>query len=127
MFIRTDLLICIRNIYQVEKFFYMKTTKDTCEKPLLLFYTDKDFVGIVKTDTGYRISNYYVSHRKLDRFYSFQLEKKQLLYYNEEENKTVLEEIDVFMGKKITEFPGKAFNFDKEFIIATLENGGGSH
>ena len=122
MFIRTDLLICIRNIYQVEKFFYMKTTKDTCEKPLLLFYTDKDFVGIVKTDTGYRISNHYISHRKSDRFYSFQLEKKQLLYYNEEENKTVLEEIDVFMSKKITEFPGKAFDFEKEFVIAALEN-----
>ena len=122
MFIRTDLLIHIRNIYQVEKFFYMKTTKDTCEKPLLLFCADKDFVGIVKTNTGYRISNYYVSHRKLDRFYSFQLEKRQLLYYDEEENKTVLEEIDVFMGKKITEFPGKAFNFEKEFVIAALEN-----
>ena len=43
------------------------------------------------------------------------------------ENKTVLTKISLAFDTEEYRFPGKAFDFDKEFVITALENEGGSH
>ena len=128
MFIRDDLLDKIKEIYGTEEFLYTNIDKNIyghAGVPFLMFTTDTRLIAIAKSSI--KKNAYYLEFAAKDK-------KNFRCYLCDGENYTVLESTgnETILTKvysKVYEnntveyrFPGEAFNFDQEFVIAALEN-----
>lgn len=124
--IREDLLSKIKEIYKIKEFNYIGSEKNlySSNYPFLLFASDQNLMAIRKSDMEKGIYHLEVI-AKADRFDYYYVCDYRNCILKIEGNETVLAKISVIFDTIEYRFPGKAFDFDKEFIIATLENGRG--
>lgn len=121
--IRDDLLNKIKEIFGVQEFVYIGTEKNLYSnkvEPFLIFTTDKNLIAIRKSTIENNV--YHLDIVVNDEEYGYcYLGNVNHYILKMEGNETILAEI---YALKTTEyrFPGKAFDFDKEFVIAALEN-----
>ena len=115
MYIREDLLNKIKEIFNIKEFTYVGTGKhfynnnnmfifDCDDENIAIEIADIDFYFIYKTKESSDHDGYF--YTIIPRYFLFT-----------DENKTCLK-----IDKNITSFSGKAFDFEKEFVIAALEN-----
>ena len=121
--IRDDLLDKIKEIFKIKEFTYIKSEKNlySSNQPFLLFTSDKNLMAIRKDDTEKGIYHLEVI-AKADRFDYYYVCDHRNCILKMEENETVLAKISAIFDTIEYRFPGKAFDFEKEFVIATLEN-----
>lgn len=120
--IREDLLNKIKEIYDIKEFSYVGIERSyyySTDDPFLLFTTDKNPMSIRKNYI--RKGVYHLDIVKKNEKLGFQYlcdDKHCLLEI--EGNETVLTKISA--GDTVEyRFPGKAFNFDPQFVTAALE------
>ena len=123
MFIREDLLNKIKEIYEIKEFNYVgieKSAYNSTIDPFLLFTTDQNLMAVRKS--AIRKGVYHIEivekNEKHGYCYLFSISNYILKM---ERNETVLTKIYSINNIEYR-FPGKAFDFDKEFVIAALEN-----
>lgn len=120
MFIRNDLLNKIKEIYEIKEFNYTGAERGvyhSTNNPFLLFTTNKNLIAIRQSVIGKGV--YHLSIVEKYDFYYFCGTNNYILKM--EKNETVLTKIystDAIEHK----FPGKAFDFEKKFVAAALEN-----
>lgn len=120
--IREDLLDKIKEIYGIKEISYMGVEKSiyTDECPLLLFSTDKNLIairrGLVKREV-YHLET--VAKDKRFGYYYIRDHKSCILRVKE--NETILTNISAISNTIVYKFPGVAFDFTKEFVVAALE------
>lgn len=121
--IREDLLNKIKEIYGIKEFVYVGIERSryySTDDPFLLFTTDKNPMSI--RQNYIRKGVYHLDIVKKNEKLGFQYlcdDKHCLLEI--EGNETVLTKISA--GDTVEyRFPGKAFNFDPQFVTATLES-----
>ena len=122
MFIREDLLNKIKEIYGIEKFSYRGIEKSiySNESPLLLFTTDRNLMAIKKNSVKNNVYCLEVVSKEPRFGYYYSCDYRECLL-KMEGNETVLIKISVLFETVEHRFPGKAFDFEKEFVIAALE------
>ena len=114
MFIRDDLLNEIKKIFEIKEFNYMKVTKNSNGTNLLLFNAEKRLIAIEsKKENKYYM--YEVAGEPGYGGYCVIVAPVVTLFVDQKETWLTV-------GLTIVNLPGKAFDFDKEFIIAALEN-----
>lgn len=120
--IREDLLSKIKEIYDIKEFSYIGIERSyyySTDDSFLLFTTDKNPMSIRKNYI--RKGVYHLDIVKKNEKLGFQYlcdDKHCLLEIEGDE--TVLTKISA--GDTVEyRFPGKAFNFDPQFVTATLE------
>lgn len=121
-FIREDLLSAIKKIYGIEKFSYRGIEKSiySNESPLLLFTTDRNLMAIKRNTIEKNVYCLEVVSKEPRFGYYYNCDYRECIL-KMEENETVLIKI-YSINTAEYRFPGKAFDFDKEFVIAALEN-----
>ena len=123
MFIRDDLLNKIKEIYEIKEFSYVGTEKSRyngTSDPFLLFTTDNDLMAIRKSPIRKDVYNIEIVEKNEKRGYCYLCSTKNYIL-KMEENETVLIKIYT-IGTIEYRFPGKAFDFTQEFVIAALES-----
>ena len=120
--IREDLLDKIKEIYGIKEISYIGVEKNiyTDECPLLLFTTDKNLIsirrGLVKKEI-YHLEIVAKEHR----FGYYHICDHKSCILRIEENETILTHVSAISDTARYKFPGKAFDFTKEFVVAALE------
>lgn len=130
MFIRDDLLDKIKEIYGTEKFLYTGTEQDVYGNvgtPFLIFTTDKKLIAITKNSILKNVYNLEFAARDRKDGRCYLCNHRYYVILEIEGNETILTKVYsnalVNSGNSIEyKFPGIAFNFDQEFVIAALEN-----
>lgn len=120
--IREDLLDKIKEIYGIKEISYIGVEKSiyTNECPLLLFATDKNFISIRRGLTKREIYHLeIVAKDKKFGYYYIRDHKSCILRIKE--NKTILINASAISDTIVYKFPGVAFDFTKEFVVAALE------
>lgn len=120
--IREDLLNKIKEIYDIKEFIYIdtKTNVYSIGDPFLLFLTDKNLMAIRRNAIRNSVYHFETVVNDEERGYCYLCDDKNCIL-EVEENETVLTKIS---PKDTIEyrFPGKAFDFTKEFVMAALES-----
>lgn len=114
MFIRDDLVNEIKRIFDLEEFFYMRTTRKPHNRIILLFSSGYRNIAIEFEDEN----TYYMYEVKGELEYPgyfFVAAPIIKLSITEEETCLILE-------KTAISFPGKAFNATNELVISAIEN-----
>lgn len=130
MFIRNDLLDKIKEIYGTEKFLYTSTEQDVYGNvgtPFLIFTTDKKLIAITKNAILKNVYNLEFAARDRKDGRCYLCNNRYYMILEVEGNETILTKVYsnalVNSANSIEyKFPGIAFNFDQEFVIAALEN-----
>ena len=124
MFIREDLLDKIKEIFEIKEFDYMGIEKKLSSSKFpffLLFNTDKNLMAIRKNN--YEKGIYQIEIIvKSDHSECYHIYDAKYCSIRVEENETILVKAFTIFDTIKYKFPGKAFDFDKEFVIAVLEN-----
>lgn len=130
MFIRDDLLDKIKKIYETKKFVYTSTEQDVYGNvgtPFLIFTTDKKLIAIEKNAILKNVYNLEFAARDRKDGRCYLCNHRYYVILEIQGNETILTE--VFSNAVVNsensieyKFPGIAFNFDQEFVIAALEN-----
>lgn len=114
MFIRDDLVNEIKRIFNIEEFFYMRTTRKPHNRIILLFSSGYRNIAIEFEDEN----TYYIYEVKGELEYPgyfFVAAPIIKLSITEEETSLILE-------KTAISFPGKAFDATNELVISAIEN-----
>lgn len=114
MFIRDDLVNEIKQIFGIEEFFYMRTTRKPHNRTILLFSSGYRNIAIEFEDEN----TYYMYEVKGELEYPgyfFVAAPIIKLSITEEETSLILE-------KTAISFPGKAFDVTNELVISAIEN-----
>lgn len=114
MFIRDDLVNEIKRIFDLEEFFYMRTTRKPHNRIILLFSSGYRNIAIEFEDEN----TYYMYEIKGELEYPgyfFVAAPIIKLSITEEETCLILE-------KTAISFPGKAFDATNELVISAIEN-----
>lgn len=130
MFIRDDLLDKIKKIYETKKFVYTSTEQDVYGNvgtPFLIFTTDKKLIAIGKNAILKNVYNLEFAARDRKDGRCYLCNHRYYVILEIQGNETILTEVfsnTVVNSENSIEykFPGIAFNFDQEFVIAALEN-----
>ena len=124
MFIRDDLLNKIKEIFEIKEFDYMGIEKKLSSSKFpffLLFKTDKNLMAIRKNN--YEKGIYQIEIIvKSDHSECYHIYDAKYCSIRVEENETILVKAFTIFDTIKYKFPGKAFDFEKEFVIAVLEN-----
>ena len=120
--IREDLLNKIKEIYGIKEISYIGVEKNiyTDECPLLLFATDKNLISIRKSLVKREIYHLEIM-AKDQRFGYYYIRDHKNCILKIEENETILTNVSAISDTIVYKFPGKAFDFTKEFVVAALE------
>ena len=120
--IREDLLNKIKEIYGIKEISYIGVEKNiyTDECPLLLFATDKNLISIRKSLIKKEIYHLEIM-AKDQRFGYYYIRDHKSCILKIEENETILTNVSAIFDTIVYKFPGKAFDFTKEFVVAALE------
>ena len=125
MYIRDDLLNKIKEIFEIKEFNYMGIEKNLSSSKFpffLLFNTDKNLMAIRKNN--YEKGIYQIEIiAKSDHSECYHIHDAKYCSIRVEENETILVKAFTIFDTIKYKFPGKAFDFEKEFVIAVLENG----
>ena len=125
MFIREDLLDKIKEIFEIKEFDYMGIEKNLSSSKFpffLLFKTDENLMAIRKNN--YEKGIYQIEIiMKSDHSECYHIYDAKYCSIRVEENETILIKAFTIFDTIKYKFPGKAFDFEKEFVIAVLENG----
>ena len=114
MFVREDLVNEIKRIFNIEEFFYMRTTRKPHNRTILLFSSGYRNIAIEFEDEN----TYYMYEVKGELDYPgyfFVAAPIIKLSITEEETCLILE-------KTAISFPGKAFDATEELVISAIEN-----
>lgn len=114
MFIRDDLVNELKQIFGIEEFFYMRTTRKPNNRTILLFSSGHRNIAIEFEDE----ITYYIYEVKGELEYPgyfFVAAPIIKLSVTEEETCLILE-------KTAISFPGKAFDATDELVISAIEN-----
>lgn len=130
MFIRDDLLDKIKKIYETEKFVYTSTEQDVYGNvgtPFLIFTTDKKLIAIGKNAILKNVYNLEFAARDRKDGRCYLCNHRCYVILETQGNETILTKVysrTIVNSENSIEykFPGIAFNFDQEFVIAALEN-----
>lgn len=130
MFIRNDLLDKIKEIYGTEKFLYTSTEQDVYGNvgtPFLIFTTDKKLIAITKNAILKNVYNLEFAARDRKDGRCYLCNNRYYMILEVEGNETILTKVysNALVNSENSieyKFPGIAFNFDQEFVIAALEN-----
>lgn len=130
MFIRDDLLDKIKEIYGTEKFLYTSTEQDVYGNvgtPFLIFTTDKKLIAITKNSILKNVYNLEFAARDRKDGRCYLCNNRYYMILEVEGNETILTKVysNALVNSENSieyKFPGIAFNFDQEFVIAALEN-----
>ena len=127
MYIRNDLLNKIKEVFKIKEFTYIGIEKNlsSSEFPyFLLFNTDKNLMAIRKNnyEKGIYQIEIITKSNYLDYYY---IHDAKYCSVRVEKNETILIKAFTIFDTIKYKFPGKAFDFEKEFVIAALENEGG--
>lgn len=128
MYIRDDLLDKIKEVFKIKELTYIRSEKYLLSSnyPFLLCSTDKNLIAIRRSDTNKKA--YHLEVVEKSKCFNYYYVSDYISCILEiRENKTVLTKISLAFDTEEYRFPGKAFDFDKEFVITALENEGGSH
>ena len=124
MYIRDDLLNKIKEIFEIKEFDYMGIEKNLSSSKFpffLLFNTDKNLMAIRKNN--YEKGIYQIEIIvKSDHSECYHIYDAKYCSIRVEENETILIKAFTIFDTIKYKFPGKAFDFEKEFVIAVLEN-----
>ena len=115
MYIREDLLNKIKKIFDVKEFTYIRNGKYCYNNNDLLIFNCDDEIIAIEVGTANFFSIYKAKENSDHPGYFYAVTQSNFLLFKD--NKTYLR-----IDKKIITFPGKAFDFEKEFVIAALEN-----
>lgn len=130
MFIREDLLNKIKEIYGTEKFLYTSTEQDVYGNvgtPFLIFTTDKKLIAITKNSILKNVYNLEFAARDRKDGRCYLCNNRYYMILEIEGNETILTKVysNALVNSENSieyKFPGIAFNFDQEFVVAALEN-----
>lgn len=130
MFIRDDLLDKIKEIYGTEKFLYTSTEQDVYGNvgtPFLIFTIDKKLIAITKNAILKNVYNLEFAARDRKDGRCYLCNHRYYVILEVEGNETILTKVysNALVNSENSieyKFPGIAFNFDQEFVIAALEN-----
>lgn len=130
MYIRDDLLDKIKEIYGTEKFLYTSTEQDVYGNvgtPFLIFTTDKKLIAIGKNAIVKNVYNLEFAARDRKDGRCYLCNHTYYVILETQGNETVLTKVysnGVVNSINSIEykFPGKAFDFTQEFVVAALEN-----
>lgn len=130
MFIRDDLLDKIKEIYGTEKFLYTSTEQDVYGNvgiPFLIFAIDKKLIAIGKNAILKNVYNLEFAARDRKDGRCYLCNHRYYVILEVEGNETILTKVysNALVNSENSieyKFPGIAFNFDQEFVIAALEN-----
>ena len=130
MFIRDDLLDKIKEVYGTEKFLYISTEQDVYGNvgtPFLIFTIDKKLIAITKNSILKNVYNLEFAARDRKDGRCYLCNHTYYVVLETQGNETILTK--VYSNAVVNsinsveyKFPGIAFNFDQEFVIAALEN-----
>ena len=123
MFIRDDLLNIIKEIFEIKEFNYMRIEKNLSSSKFpffLLFNTDKNLMAIRKNN--YEKGIYQIEIITKSDCSNYNIHDAKYCSIRVEENETILVKAFTIFDTIKYKFPGKAFDFEKEFVIAVLEN-----
>ncbi len=123
MYIREDLLNKIKEIYEINEFNYRSIERSKyngTSDPFLLFTTDNDLMAIRKSPIRKNVYNIEIVEKNEKKGYCYLCSTKNYIL-KIEGNETILTKIYT-IGTIEYRFPGKAFDFEKEFVIAALES-----
>ena len=124
MYIRDDLLNKIKEVYGIEEFSYIGIEKSSnyngTGDPFLLFDTDKNLMAVRKSAIRNDVYNLEIVEKNEKGGYCYLCSINNYILKTEgkETVLTKIYSIDTVQYR----FPGKAFNFDTEFVIAVLES-----
>ena len=120
--IREDLLDKIKEIYGIKEISYVGVEKSiySNECPLLLFATDKNFISIRRSLVKKKIYHLEIV-AKDKRFGYYYIRDHKSCILKIEENETILTNVSAISDTVKYKFPGIAFDFTKEFVVAALE------
>ena len=120
--IREDLLNKIKEIYGIKKISYIGVEKNiyTDECPLLLFATDKNLISIRRGLVKKEIYHLEIM-AKDQRFGYYYIRDHKSCILRVKENETILTNVSAISDTIVYKFPGVAFDFTKEFVVAALE------
>lgn len=130
MYIRDDLLDKIKEIYGTEKFVYTDTEQDVYGNvgtPFLIFTIDKKLIAITKNSILKNVYNLEFAARDRKDGRCYLCNHTYYVVLETQGNETILTKVysnGVVNSINSVEykFPGIAFNFDQEFVVAALEN-----
>lgn len=130
MFIRDDLLDKIKEIYGTKKFVYTGTEQDVYGNvgtPFLIFAIDKKLIAITKNAILKNVYNLEFAARDRKDGRCYLCNHRYYVILEVEGNETILTKVysNALVNSENSieyKFPGIAFNFDQEFVIAALEN-----
>lgn len=131
MFIRNDLETAIKNVFKIEKFFYIGIGKNAFDNGnLLIFDTNRGTIAIeIALYEHYYIFEVKEVPKSPGRYHEIQPETPKFLgdYYGMRPEIFCLcvneEETYLKSEGPIMSFPGKAFDFTKELVLIALEEG----
>ncbi|MCI6456980.1 MAG: hypothetical protein MSA56_04625 [Clostridium sp.] len=115
MYIRKDLLNKIKEVFDIKEFTYIGNGKYCYNNNDLFIFDCDDETIAIEVGTANFFSIYKAKENSDHPGYFYAVTQSNFLLFKD--NKTHLK-----IDKKITTFPGKAFDFEKEFVIAALEN-----
>lgn len=120
--IREDLLNKIKEIYDIKEISYIGVEKNiyTDECPLLLFATDKNLISIRRGLVKKEIYHLEIM-AKDQRFGYYYIRDHKSCILRVKENETILTNVSAISDTIVYKFPGIAFDFTKEFVVAALE------
>ena len=120
--IREDLLDKIKEIYGIKEISYIGVEKSiySNECPLLLFATDKNFISIREGLVKKKIYHLEII-AKDKRFGYYYIRDHRSCILKIEGNETILTNVSAISDTVRYKFPGVAFDFTKEFVVAALE------
>lgn len=130
MFIRDDLLDKIKEIYGTKKFVYTGTEQDVYGNvgtPFLIFAIDKKLIAITKNAILKNVYNLEFAARDRKDGRCYLCNHRYYVILEVEGNETILTKVysNALVNSENSieyKFPGIAFNFDQEFVVAALEN-----
>ena len=121
--IREDLLNKIKEIYGIKEFVYVGIERSYyygTDDPFLLFTTDKNPMSIRKNYIRKGVYHLDIVENSEKFGYRYLCDDKHCML-GIEGNETVLTKVSSASTVEYR-FPGKAFNFDPQFVTAALEN-----
>ena len=123
MYIRDDLLDKIKEIFKIKEFNYIGIEKKLSNSnyPFLLFATEENLMAIRRSDISEKVYHLEVVEKSKYFNYYYCCNYRNCIL-KMEKNETVLAKISVIFNTIEYRFSGKAFDFEKEFVIAALEN-----
>lgn len=124
MYIRDDLLNKIKEIYGIKEFLYIGIEKcsnyNGTGDPFLLFTTDKNLIAIRKSAIRNDVYNLEIVEKNEKGGYCYLCSIHNYIL-KMDGDETVLIKIYTIDNVEYR-FPGKAFDFTQEFVIAALES-----